>query len=208
MRYSGQLSRKPSLRRISTVRGRKSGIWPWHPEPILDAIKPDNLDIDQNEPSTPPNPSTIEIPLDLRWREMRKAVDAADKQATYNLIEKLQAENQILKHQVAGYEEVLKYKERRKKKGGPLFELQEGETAGWYSPQKVKTAQERLKQLAEEESKKSFKSSRRKRKSATAGGEKAREGEGTSREGCAGGCREGSKGRVGYSNAGGQTAPR
>lgn len=45
-----------------------------------------------------------------------KAVDAADKQATYNLIEKLQAENQILKHQVAGYEEVLKYKERRKKK--------------------------------------------------------------------------------------------
>ena len=82
---------------------------------------------------------------------MRKAVDAADKQATYNLIEKLQAENQILKHQVAGYEEVLKYKERRKKKGGPLFELQEGETAGWYSPQKVKTAQERLKQLAEEE---------------------------------------------------------
>ena len=82
---------------------------------------------------------------------MRKAVDAADKQATYDLIEKLQAENQILKHQVAGYEEILKYKERRKKKGKPLFELQEGETAGWYSPQKVKTAQGRLKQLAEEE---------------------------------------------------------
>ena len=33
------------------------------------------------------------------------------------------AENQILKHQVAGYEDVLKYKERRKKKGKPLFEL-------------------------------------------------------------------------------------
>jgi hypothetical protein len=80
---------------------------------------------------------------------MRKAIDAADKQATYNLIKKLQTENQILKYQVTGYKEVLKYKERRKKKGKPLFELQERETAGWYNPQKVKTAQERLKQLTE-----------------------------------------------------------
>jgi hypothetical protein len=54
---------------------------------------------------------------------MRKAVDAADKRATYDLIEKLQVKNQILKHQVAGYEEVFIYKERRKKKNKPLFEL-------------------------------------------------------------------------------------
>jgi hypothetical protein len=81
---------------------------------------------------------------------MRKAVNAADKQATYNLIEKLQAENQILKHQVAGYKEVFKYKERRKKKGKPLFELQEGETAGWYSPQKVKAAQQATQQEAQQ----------------------------------------------------------
>jgi hypothetical protein len=45
---------------------------------------------------------------------------------------------------------VLKYKERRKKKGKPLFELQDGETVGWYSPRKVNTAQEKLKQLEEE----------------------------------------------------------
>ena len=130
---------------------KKAGIWPWNPESVLDIIKPDNLNIEQDKPSTPPGPSSINIPLDLRWREMRKAVDTADKQATYDLIERLQAENQILKHQVAGYEEVLKYKQRRKKKGKPLFELQEGETAGWYSPQKVKAAQDRLKQLEEEE---------------------------------------------------------
>ncbi len=130
---------------------KKAGIWPWNPEAVLNSIKPDNLNIEQNEHSTLLNPSIINIPLDLRWREMRKAVDAADKQITYNLIEQLQAENQILKHQVAGYEQVFKYKERRKKKGKPLFELQEGETAGWYSPQKVKTAQDRLKELEEEE---------------------------------------------------------
>jgi sRNA-binding protein len=82
---------------------------------------------------------------------MRKAVDAANKHSTYELIERLQAENQILKHQVTGYETFFKYKERRKKRGKPLFELQDGETAGWYSPQKVKTAQEQLQQLEEEE---------------------------------------------------------
>jgi flagellar biosynthesis GTPase FlhF len=65
-------------------------------------------------------------------------------------VHNIQAENQILKYQVAGYEEVFKYKERYKKKGKPLFELQEGETAGWYSPQKMKTAQDRLKELEEE----------------------------------------------------------
>jgi hypothetical protein len=115
LRYSGQLSRKSSLRRISTVCGRNQVSGPGTPSSILDAIRPDDLDIDQNEYSIPPQPSTIEIPLDLRWGEIRMAVGAADKQAIYNLIEKLQAENQILKHQVAGYEDVLKYKERRKK---------------------------------------------------------------------------------------------
>ena len=129
----------------------KAGIWPWNPTPILDILKPDKLNIEENKPSTPPNPSTAEIPLDLRWREMRKAIDTAHKPATYDLIERLQAENQILKHQIAGYEKVFKHKERRKKKGKPLFELQEGETTGWYSPQKVRTAQDRLKQQADEE---------------------------------------------------------
>jgi uncharacterized protein YndB with AHSA1/START domain len=129
----------------------KSGIWPWNPDLVLDAIKPSSLN--NNSESVIPllNPSTIEIPSDLRWREMRKAVDAANKQSTYCLIERLQAENQILKHRVTGYEAFFKYKERRKRRGKPLFELQEGETAGWYSPRKVKTAQEQLQQLEEEE---------------------------------------------------------
>ena len=81
---------------------------------------------------------------------MRKAVDAADKHSTYDLIEQLQAENQILKHQVLGYEKVFKFKKRRKHKGKPLFELQDGETMGWYSPKKVNTAREQLQQLEED----------------------------------------------------------
>jgi hypothetical protein len=84
---------------------------------------------------------------------MWKAVDTLGKSSTYNLIERLQAENQILKFQINSYEAVLKFKERRKKKGKPLFELQDGETTGWYSPQKVRTAQEQLQQLEEEEKK-------------------------------------------------------
>jgi hypothetical protein len=134
---------------------RKSGIWPWNPELVLDAIKPGNLNSSSDnveENSTLLSKSSpIEIPSNLRWQEMRKAVDTANKHSTYELIERLQAENQILKHQVTGYETFFKYKERRKKRGKPLFELQDGETAGWYSPQKVKTAQEQLQQLEEEE---------------------------------------------------------
>ena len=78
---------------------------------------------------------------------MRKAVDAANKHSTNSLVERLQAPNQILKHQVIGYEKVFKFKERRKHKGRPLFELQEGETMGWYSPRKVNAAQEQLQQI-------------------------------------------------------------
>jgi hypothetical protein len=61
---------------------------------------------------------------------MRKAVDAANKHSTYSLVERLQAENHILKHQVIGYKKVFKFKEQRKHKGRPLFELQESETMG------------------------------------------------------------------------------
>ena len=42
---------------------KKAGLWPWNPEPILETIKPDNLD---NKPYTPPRPSTTKIPLDLQ----------------------------------------------------------------------------------------------------------------------------------------------
>jgi hypothetical protein len=131
---------------------RKSGIWPWNPELILDAIKPgDNLEPEEDDSLLESISGSPEIPLDLRWREMRKAVDASSKSSTYSLIERLQAENQILKFQLNSYEAVLKFKERRKKRGKPLFELQDGQTTGWYSPQKVRTAQEQLQQLEEEE---------------------------------------------------------
>ena len=87
---------------------RKSGIWPWNPELVLDAIKPGNLNSSSDnveENSTLLSKSSpIEIPSNLRWREMRKTVDAANKYSTYGLIERLQAENQILKYQVTGYE--------------------------------------------------------------------------------------------------------
>lgn len=131
----------------------KSGLWPWDPDSVLDPLKPDDFEAanpNENEPSTPPAKPTTEIPLDLRWRDMRNAVDKAGPGPTYSLIERLQAENQILKHQVKAYESVFKHKERRKKKGRAVFELEEGETAGWYSPQKVLTAQQRLQQLDEE----------------------------------------------------------
>lgn len=131
----------------------KSGLWPWDPDSVLDPLKPDDFEAanpNENEPSTPPAKPTTEIPLDLRWRDMRNAVDKAGPGPTYSLIERLQAENQILKHQVKAYESVFKHKERRKKKGRAVFELEEGETAGWYSPRKVLTAQQRLQQLDEE----------------------------------------------------------
>jgi hypothetical protein len=69
----------------------------------LDAARNNSINIEKLPPT--------KISLDLRWREMRKAVDAADKHSTYDLIEQLQAENQILKHQVLGYEKVFKFKE-------------------------------------------------------------------------------------------------
>ena len=132
----------------------KSGLWPWDADSVLDPLKPDHFEVtnpDENGPSTPPPRPITELPLNLRWREMRKAVDEAGRGPTYSLIERLQAENQILKHQVNAYESVFKHKERRKKKGRAVFELEEGETAGWYSPQKVLTAQQRLQQRDEEE---------------------------------------------------------
>jgi hypothetical protein len=110
---------------------RKSGIWPWNPELILDAIKPrDNLKPEEDDPLLESISGTPEILLDLRWWEMWKAVDILSKSSTYSLIERLQAENQILKFQLNSYEAVLKFKERWKKRGKPLFELQDGQTTG------------------------------------------------------------------------------
>ena len=129
---------------------KKAGIWPWNPNLVLDPIKPNNLDAARNNSINIEKLPPTKISLDLRWQEMRKAVDAADKHSTYDLIEQLQAENQILKHQVLGYEKVFKFKERRKHKGKPLFELQDGETMGWYSPKKVNAAREQLQQLEED----------------------------------------------------------
>ena len=67
----------------------KSGIWPWNPDLVLDATKPSSLNNNFESVTLLLKPSTIEIPPDLQWREMRKAVDAANKQSTYGLIERL-----------------------------------------------------------------------------------------------------------------------
>jgi uncharacterized protein YdaU (DUF1376 family) len=77
------------------------------------------------------------------------------------LIERLQAENQILKNKVLGYVKIFTFKERRKHKGKLLFELQEG---GWYSPRKVNAAQEQLEEDKKQQELKSRKSSGRKQR--------------------------------------------
>jgi hypothetical protein len=67
---------------------------------------------------------------------MQKAVDTLGKSSTYNLIEQLQAENQILNFQINSYEAVLKFKERWKKGASLCLSFKMGKQRGGIFPKR------------------------------------------------------------------------
>lgn len=134
---------------------KKAGIWPWDPDSVLAPLKLANDDITSDadsESSEPTSRQDNKIPLDLPWRETRKAIDNAIPQQTYNLVERLKAENSILQHRVTAFESVFIHHERSKRRGNNMFNKKEmGESTGWFSPNKIDKARERHAKEQEEE---------------------------------------------------------
>ena len=55
----------------------------------------------------------------------------------YNLVERLQAEVQVLKHVNSAQKIALSRKDRKKKANKPVFDEDDIEPDGWYSPCKI-----------------------------------------------------------------------
>jgi hypothetical protein len=123
---------------------RKSGLVPWNPEVVLGQLRKEKPRNDDSDTTSLEDSEPEPIPLNLSWRETRKAVDKAiltrGTAPVHDLIEELKARLSLAEHDLRGLKENYKLAQRRKHRGRGIIAADDAVKGNWISPRKIQQA--------------------------------------------------------------------
>jgi hypothetical protein len=156
------------------------GIWPVNSSKVLDILRKDLKTPDNNSNPQPKKKTPTGV------RDLRRTVKTIHKKATeiteelgllIKASEKLAIENEVLQHDNMRMKQAAIWEKTRRKRGKPmgLFEPDRPGEAQFFSPSKIATVRERLKDKEEENEQQRREKEERQQQRAIAREEKARE---------------------------------